>query len=227
MTRPDAPAIVKIGRSDDPQRRALDLASGHCFLVRVVAVFYNVGHRERIVHEHLQDSRVDGGTGKEWFRSSLLSVYQAIAMGTAGELVSAPLPEGPLTPAVLGEYIRLTDLGGEASTAAQIRGAIANATGMEKRQVAACLEAAGLEEVKAHYRDNGFGLTKRVYKKDRLFAALVQTLHWTADEALADEAVADEALADDEPMVQGNWRGHGTATLPPLVNDASISHAAV
>jgi len=190
ISRSDAPGLLKVGRSDNPERRALDLQSGHCFLVRVIAVFHNVGHRERIVHEHLQDSRVDGGSGREWFRTSLLSIYQAIARGTMGEPLHAPLPEGPLTLATLGEYLRLTDLGAEASTAAQIRGAIANATGMEKRQVAACLEAAGLEETKAHYTNSGISSTKRVYRKDRLFAALVQTLRWVTEDATDDEHMA-------------------------------------
>lgn len=85
MTRSDAPGLLKVGRSDDPERRAMDLQSGHCFFVRVVAVFYNMGHRERAVHEYLRESRVDGGAGREWFRTSLLAIYPAIAIATAGE----------------------------------------------------------------------------------------------------------------------------------------------
>jgi hypothetical protein len=116
----------------------------------------------------------------------MLAVYQAIARGTADEPMHAPLPEGPLSPEALGNYLRLTDMGPDASTAAQIRGAIASATGMEKRQVAACLEAAGLEEVKAHYSDGGIRSTKRVYKKGHLYAALTQPLQWMAGETRAD-----------------------------------------
>jgi hypothetical protein len=84
-------------------------------------------------------------------------------------------------------------LGAEASTAAQIRGATANAAGMEKRQVAACLEAAGLEGAKAHYTNSGISSTKRVYRKDRLFAALVQTLRWVTEDATDDDHMAQGA----------------------------------
>jgi hypothetical protein len=119
----------------------------------------------------------------------MLAVYQAIARGTADEPMHAPLPEGPLSPEALGNYLRLTDSVAEASTAAQIREAIGNATGMEKRQVAACLESAGLEENAANYYIGSLRTKKRVYKKDHLYAALVQTHHWlTDDDTMSDAA---------------------------------------
>ena len=196
MTRSDAPGLLKVGRSDDPERRAVDLQSGHCFLVHVVAVFYNVGHRERAVHEYLRDSRVDGGAGREWFRTTLLAIYQAIARATAGETMLASLPTGQLAPAVLGEYLQLTDTVAEASSAAQIRGALASVPGVSRPQVAACLEAAGLVEGVANYYVGGIRTKKRIYKKNRLFAALKQDPRWMAGDTTADETASDEITTD-------------------------------
>ena len=196
MQRSDAPGILKVGRSDDPQRRAEDLQTGHCFLVRVVSVFYNVGHCERAVHAYLQEWRVDGGAGREWFRASLSMVYQAIARATAGEAMPVSLPAGPLTPARLGEYIRLTDVVAEASSAAQIRGALVGASEMSRPQVISCLLAAGQEEGVANYYSNGFKTSKRVYKKNRLFAALKQDPRWMAGDTTADETASDEITTD-------------------------------
>jgi len=93
---------------------------------------------------------------------------------------------GALTPEALGNYLSLTDSVAEASSAAQIRGAIASATGMEKRHVVACLEAAGLEENVANYYVGGIKTSRRVYRKDRLYAALTQPLQWMAGETRAD-----------------------------------------
>ena len=53
MQRSDAPQFGKVGRSDDPVKRAEALQSGHCFFVRVLAICSDVGHHERWVHEQL------------------------------------------------------------------------------------------------------------------------------------------------------------------------------
>jgi hypothetical protein len=99
---------------------------------------------------------------------------------------------GALTPTALCNYLRLTDSVAEASSAAQIRKAIGNATGMERRQVVACIEAAGLEENVANYYVGSLRTKKRVYKKDCLYAALTQPLQWMAGER-ADIDMADES----------------------------------
>ena len=164
MQRSDAPGVWKVGRSDDPQRRAVDLQAGHCFLVHVVATFHGAGCCERAVHELLAEHRVDGGTGREWFRTSLLNVYQAIAQGSADDRL-APIvapTDGPLTPANLGSYIELTDL-------------VQAVIGMDVAQVAACLQAAGLEEVNQHYTtEDGIRTSRRIYKHNGMFAVLVR-----------------------------------------------------
>jgi hypothetical protein len=60
--------------------------------------------------------------------------------------------------------------------------------------VIACLKAAGLEENVANYYVGGFKTSKRVYRKDRLYAALAQTTSWMADDTMSDgEPVANDA----------------------------------
>jgi len=177
LQRSDAPGIWKVGRSDDPQRRASDLQMSHCFLVHVVATFHGAGCRERAVHELLAEYRVDGGTGREWFRTSLPNLCYAIAQGSAdGRLAPIVAPaDGPLTPANLGNYIELTDLIQGASTCAEIRRGLAIATCMDVAHVTACLQAAGLEELNQHYTsEDGIRTSRRVYKKNGLFAVLVR-----------------------------------------------------
>jgi len=99
-----------------------------------------------------------------------------------------------LTPAMLGEYPMFTDVVAEASSAAQIRYHLADVPGVSRPQVIACLKAAGLEENVANYYVGGFKTSKRVYRKDRLYAALAQTTSWMADDTMSDgEPVANDA----------------------------------
>ena len=178
MHRSDAPGIWKVGRSDDPQRRAVDLQSGHCFLVHIVATFHGVGHRERAVHELLAAYRVDGGAGREWFRTDLPTVYDAIARVSADGRLTPVVQhtDGPLTPANLGNYLSMTDIVQAASTCAEILMALAASNAMDVRCVAASLEAAGLEEVNQHYyTEDGVRTSKRIYKRGEMFAVLVRT----------------------------------------------------
>ena len=78
MSRSDAPGALKVGRSDDPVRRALDLQAGHFFTMKVLARVEGAGGLERSVHALLQDSRVEG-PGVEWFRCSLAKALAATA----------------------------------------------------------------------------------------------------------------------------------------------------
>ena len=78
MSRCDAPGALKVGRSDDPARRALDLQAGHFFTMKVLARAEGAGGFERSVHALLQDSRIEG-PGVEWFRCSLAKALAATA----------------------------------------------------------------------------------------------------------------------------------------------------
>jgi len=86
MTRSDAPGLLKIGRSSNPERRAQDLHGGHCFHVNVLCAFPQAGHIETPVHHALVSHRV-AGPGREWFR---LSVARALAK--IGELLDSTCP---------------------------------------------------------------------------------------------------------------------------------------
>ena len=61
---------VKIGRSNNVQRRKKDLEAGQNFFVEVVAVFPGYGVEENTVHRRLKDKRSHAGTGTEWFNVS-------------------------------------------------------------------------------------------------------------------------------------------------------------
>ena len=76
-TRSDAPDIVKIGRPNDPRRRCEGLSSSHCFTVTTAFVFHGYGRLEAAVHKALDDTRVLGGTGREWFRVSATEAFAA------------------------------------------------------------------------------------------------------------------------------------------------------
>ena len=77
--RSDAPDIVKIGRVNDPRRRCEGLSSPHCFTVSTAFVFHGYGRLEAAVHKALDDKRVLGGTGREWFRVSESEAFAAVA----------------------------------------------------------------------------------------------------------------------------------------------------
>ena len=61
---------LKIGRSNDVQRRKRDLEGGHNFFMEVVAVFPGKGALERCIHARLKDKRSHTGAGTEWFNVS-------------------------------------------------------------------------------------------------------------------------------------------------------------
>ena len=60
-------SAVKIGRSNDVQKRQENLQAGHNFYVEIVTIFPGKGTFETEVHRNLQDYRSKRGTGREWF----------------------------------------------------------------------------------------------------------------------------------------------------------------
>ena len=77
MSRSDAPGALKIGRSDDPERRAHELQRGHFFTMKVLAWVEQAGCHEHSVHAALRYCRIEG-PGVEWFRCSLGEALVAI-----------------------------------------------------------------------------------------------------------------------------------------------------
>jgi len=77
MSRSDAPGALKIGRSDDPERRAHELQGGHFFTMKVLARVEQAGCHEHSVHAALRHCRIEG-PGVEWFQCSLGEALVAI-----------------------------------------------------------------------------------------------------------------------------------------------------
>ena len=184
MSRSDAPGLVKVGRSDNPERRALDLQSGHCFWIVVQAIVNGRGGCEREMHRLLQHVRVDG-PGREWFRADLPGVLVTIAAAVQHTVNQESQPV-PMTVECCNVDIEAT-LGftnnvAEASSAAEVRRGISTTGGLSMSQVHAALVGDGLEECAQNYivttmSSQPVRSKKRVYKRgvDGMFAVLVQT----------------------------------------------------
>ena len=87
MSRSCAPGVFKVGRSDDPDRRANDLMSGHFFKMSVHVVYREYGYLETQVHSLLKNWRKDGpGPGREWFVKSLPFIVTTIAQAMQAQL---------------------------------------------------------------------------------------------------------------------------------------------
>jgi hypothetical protein len=77
--RSDDRCILKVGRSSNPGRRCKDLEAGHCFQMKLVAVWPGAGNHESAVHRALKALRVSG-CSREWFRASAAEIYAAVAL---------------------------------------------------------------------------------------------------------------------------------------------------
>ena len=74
-TRSDAPHLLKIGKSSNAHSRCTQLQRGHCFQIRILAIFHRKGNCEKNVHRALADYRV---ANSEWFAIDLLQAVDAI-----------------------------------------------------------------------------------------------------------------------------------------------------
>ena len=73
--RSDAPHLLKIGRSSNALSRCRQLQTGHCFQIRVLAIFRGMGACEKPAHRALREYRVDWF---EWFAVDMLTAVEAI-----------------------------------------------------------------------------------------------------------------------------------------------------
>ena len=73
------PGMVKIGRSNDVERRRVELQRSHPFRLITVATFPGAGHLEANVHLALHAHLVDG-PGREWFSVAASDAIHAIAI---------------------------------------------------------------------------------------------------------------------------------------------------
>ena len=78
LPRSDDPSLLKIGRSDKPQTRALALQKYQAFYILILQVFLDKGNNEANAHSLLCDCRVTGVPGCEWFRCSVEHAIRAI-----------------------------------------------------------------------------------------------------------------------------------------------------
>ena len=69
---------LKVGRSGNIDRRALELGSAMPFHLLVLATFRGHGHLEDQVHATLASSRNHGGRGREWFHTPLSYILHAV-----------------------------------------------------------------------------------------------------------------------------------------------------
>jgi len=76
--RSDAPGLLKIGRSNNPAARLVQLQTGHCFNMVPVTIFPGLGHMESAIQRALRPSRIDTGYGREWFEASTADVLNII-----------------------------------------------------------------------------------------------------------------------------------------------------
>ena len=70
---------VKVGRTQDVEKRRQQLQSCHNFVMEVVALFPDAGHLETAVHTALAPHRSSRGAGREWFA---VDTHTAIAVVT-------------------------------------------------------------------------------------------------------------------------------------------------
>ena len=82
----------KIGRSKDPEQRALQLTQSLPMDVRLVCTFPNQGAVEPLVHQRLAAYKITASRSKEWFR---LGSYEAVQKVAAILEEAAPWPEFP------------------------------------------------------------------------------------------------------------------------------------
>ena len=69
--------IVKVGRSNNPEKRRRQLEGGQAFHVEILATFPGQGALEGQVHEALAAHRSEEGAGREWFN---VTATEAIAV---------------------------------------------------------------------------------------------------------------------------------------------------
>ena len=105
---------VKIGCTQDVERRRQQLQSCHNFTVEIVAYFSDAGHLETAVHIALAPRRSCQGSGREWFT---VDAHTAIAIVTGTISASTPLKNAAINNA---KRRRLTTLRPTAESSSQI-----------------------------------------------------------------------------------------------------------
>lgn len=77
MTSSAFPGLVKVGRSNQPERRRLDLSNGQPANYTLDVVFHGAGQHEQAVHKKLSALRHTEGHSREWFACTPDDVIEA------------------------------------------------------------------------------------------------------------------------------------------------------
>ena len=96
------PGLVKVGRSNKPTRRLLDLSGGQPVKYELVVVFHGAGEYEPAVHHHLAAVRHTEGHSREWFRCTPDDVVEALRE-VAGREVLEQMEHMSVSLTVVGE----------------------------------------------------------------------------------------------------------------------------
>ena len=76
--------MVKIGRSDNPEKRCANLQAQMPFFIRPAAIFNDIGYLESEVHRILHGKRVRDCPGREWFYMSVQEASETITRAMGG-----------------------------------------------------------------------------------------------------------------------------------------------
>jgi hypothetical protein len=82
MTSSAFPGLVKVGRSNRPERRRLDLSGGQPVHYTLDVVFHGAGEHEPAVHRQLAAVRHREGHSREWFSCTpddVVEAFRAVA----------------------------------------------------------------------------------------------------------------------------------------------------
>ena len=96
MARSDAPGMVKIGSSCNPERRRRELQECHTFTMELLAVFPRMGYLEHKVHRRLSQLRVWSGTGREFYSLSPTDAFVAV-----NDILFAAEQASPRAPSIM------------------------------------------------------------------------------------------------------------------------------
>jgi len=77
MTSSAFPGLLKVGRSNRPERRRLDLSGGQPVHYTLDVVFHGAGEHEPAVHAQLKDVQYNEGYSREWFACTQDDVIEA------------------------------------------------------------------------------------------------------------------------------------------------------
>ena len=87
ITSESFPGLLKVGRSNKPERRLLDLSGGQPVRYDLILVLHGAGELELAVHRHLASMRHTTGHSREWFKCEVDDVIEALRAVAGSEIL--------------------------------------------------------------------------------------------------------------------------------------------